>query len=239
MKERIKIAIDIDEILRAKAKQFHRYYVEEFGEEGVPENPFTLDFFNEYQFNDITETTKILRDDIDVEKINAINYHEEDNGDVPVDSVLFNTESQDYTKKEIYNRFMYEDFVFEIFGTAPKTYRDVDIDFSKFLLKYKNHVEFVVISDENYFSIPPTLFFLSKALSRCRKYHFYGEVDEIKDYDFVITTNPNLINTLKKEQIIKLDRPYNKDLENFTLNAINLVDLTNNKDFEKIIKYDE
>jgi len=238
MNKKVKIAIDIDEILRSKARQFHRYYVEEFGEEGVPENPFTLDFFNEYKWNDVVETTKVLRDDIEIDKINAISYHDDDgDGDIPVDSVIFNTEKVELTAKDVYNRFLYQDFVFEIFGSAQKTYKDVDLDFAKFIKKYDKFVDFTIISKENYFTIPPTLFFLSKVMSRCTKYIFYKKLEEISDFDFYFTTNPNIINGFEKEKIIKFTRPYNQESENFSLEAISLVDLFDNEEFQNKINY--
>ena len=45
------VGIDIDEILRAKWLQFDKYYVEEFGLDGVPkEQEYVYDFFNNFIF---------------------------------------------------------------------------------------------------------------------------------------------------------------------------------------------
>jgi hypothetical protein len=43
------IGIDINEVLRYRWIQFDRYYVEEFGEEGVPEMAYVYDFWNTYK----------------------------------------------------------------------------------------------------------------------------------------------------------------------------------------------
>ena len=65
---KIKVGISIDEILRAKWLQFDRYYVQEFGEDGVPDNPYVYDFFNNYKFNDIVEKIYIHPDINDQQK---------------------------------------------------------------------------------------------------------------------------------------------------------------------------
>lgn len=231
-----RVAIDIDEILRSKSRQFHRYYVQEFGEEGVPENPFILDFFKEYKWNSKTEKNKIINPDIDTETIPPEAYVTDENGVAPVDLILFNTETRELTEEDVFNRFMYQDFVYEIFGAAPKIYRDIDVDLSKFIHKYEEFVEFTIISKENYFSTPATLFFLSKIMCRVRNYFFFKEYSELNEkFDLVITTDPNICETLNKESVIKLERPYNKTVEGCALESLNLIDLYENNNFENLI----
>ena len=118
---KIKVGISIDEILRAKWLQFDRYYVQEFGEDGVPDNPYVYDFFNNYKFNDIVEKIKELKEPEDTpDDINPIYYEvDKKTGEAPADVFLFKKEQEvKLNAKEVYNRFMYEDFLFEIHGLS-------------------------------------------------------------------------------------------------------------------------
>lgn len=241
--KKLKIGIDINEILRARWVQFDKFYVEEFGEEGVPEDePYVYDFFEGYKWSGKTEETKFLKEDLP-DDINPLDYQvDEETGEAPVDHLAFKTEKQDLTAKEVYNRFMYQDFVFEIHGSAPIMYKQMDLHVEKFYLKYCNHADFVVLSQENWFSVPPTLFFLSKMMSRFKEYRFVEDKQEMwKDIDILITTDPDIIkeDVPNGKKLIKLERPYNKDLKQGDIDdqILQLNDLNGNEKFEKIINY--
>jgi len=242
MSKKIKIGIDIDEVLRAKWLQFDRFYVQEFGEENVPEEPYVFDFFNEYKWEDTVEEIKEMREPEDTpEEINPIDYQLDENGEAPADFMLYKpTEKIELTAKEVYNRFMYEDFLFEIHGAAPKMYSQLDLDVNKFLEKYEKRLNYTVMSVENKFSIPPTLFFLSKISCRFKNYKFLNKATDMwKEVDVLITTNPEILKLGAPwgKKIIKLKRPYNENIKSGSLEVLQIADLINNKDFEKIIKY--
>lgn len=240
----MKIAIDIDEVLRAKWFQFDKYYIEEFGESGVPENePYTHDFFKNYEWKGKTEVEKFLKEDCKFpENIDPIYYQSNENGEAPADPFLFKPEEKKkLTPKEVYNRFMYEDYVLEIHGTAPLVEKNLIVDIMKLMSKYKKHVEFVVVSKENWFSIPATLFFLSKTMCRFKNYVFVEEYSEYwkQDFDLIITANPDVIRIKpKSKKHLKIIRPYNTEIDNGVINNINqLTDLIDNVEFEKLINY--
>ena len=89
---KLKIGIDVNEILRARWLQFDRFYVQEFGEEGVPkEQSYVYDFFGKYQWSGITETIKELKEPEDFpEDINPIDYQiDEKTGEANADFALF------------------------------------------------------------------------------------------------------------------------------------------------------
>ena len=66
MKKKV-IGIDINEILRSRWIQFDKLYVEEFGEDGVPEKEeYVYDFWKHYKWNDNEEEIKILKDDAQI-----------------------------------------------------------------------------------------------------------------------------------------------------------------------------
>ena len=48
MKNKLRIGIDINEVLRSTWLQFDRYYYEQFGNEGIPDKPYVYitDYFN-------------------------------------------------------------------------------------------------------------------------------------------------------------------------------------------------
>lgn len=232
------IGIDINEILRAFWMQFDRYYVDEFGEEGAPdeENAYVYDFFKHYKWEDIEEEQKFLNEDLP-EDINPLDYQLDENGESKIDFLAFKTETQKLTAREVYNRFMYQDFLFELFASAPKMYPHVDKDAEKFFMKYKDQFEVIIISKENWFSISPTLFFLSKLMPKFKMY-FFGETnEEIWDkVDILVTTDPELLNKPSRKKVIKLNRPYNENLES-DYDTTNLVDLVEDEKFQKLIRY--
>jgi len=242
MKKKIKIGIDINEVLRAKWLQFDRYYVQEFGVDGVPEQPYCYDFFNNYKFIESTEIIKELKEPDDIpDTINPIDYQVNDNNESNADFLLFKKpEVLTYKPIEVYNKFMYEDFVFEIHGSAPMMYRNMDVDVNKLMNKYKNNVEFILFSVENTSSIPATLFFLSKIGCRFTNIKFVKKsIDMWSDVDVLITTDPILIKLGSPwgKKLIKVDRPYNQNIKFKGINILQLNDLNSNVNFEKIIKY--
>jgi hypothetical protein len=239
---KLKVGIVIDEVLRAKWLQFDRFYVQEFGEDGVPKQPYVYDFFYTYQWKDVVEEIKEMREPEDTpENINPIDYQIDEKGEAPADFMLFKpVEKVSLTAKQVYNRFMYEDYLFEIHGAAPKMYTNMDLDVNNFLQKYEETVDFVVMSVENRFSIPPTLFFLSKISSRFKDYKFLdNSLDMWKHVDVLITTDPLImgLGVPWGKKIVKLKRPYNENLNVGSLEVLQIADLIDNKNFEKIIKY--
>lgn len=239
---KIKIGIDVDEVLRAKWLQFDRFYVQEFGDENIPDEPYVYDLFKEYPWKDTVEEIKEMREPEETpEDINPIDYQLDENGEAPADFMLFKpTKKIELTAKEVYNRFMYEDFLFEIHGAAPKMYPQLDLDINKFLEKYDSRLDYTVMSVENKFSIPPTLFFLSKIQARFKNYKFVSKsTDMWKNVDILITTNPEILKLGAPwgKKIIKLKRPYNENIKSGSLEVLQIADLINNSDFEKIIKY--
>jgi len=241
--KRVNVGICIDEILRAKWLQFDRYYVQEFGEDGVPDEPYVYDFFNSYKFNDKYETIKELKEPEDmVDDINPIAYIvDSKTNEAPVDAFIFKKPvTIKKTARKVYNQFMYEDFLFEIHGSAPMMYRNMDVHVNEFIRKYEKFANFIILSVENKLSIPPTLFFLSKISSRFNNYRFVQNSSEMwKGIDVLITTDPEI---LKKKvpwfkKLIKVKRPYNSDIKSGHLEIIQIADLIDNENFEKIIKF--
>lgn len=227
------ISIDIDEIIRSKWIQFDRMYVQEFGEEGVPEEEYVFDYFKYYKWSDGVEKLNILKEEIP--DISPKDYQLDENGESLADSFLFKKEERKYTAKEQFEKFMYEDYVFEIFGAAPQMYRGLDLHLNQFKKEFGKY-KINIVSKENEFTIPPTLFFLSKSMVRFKNYIFYDNYDDYwNDCDILITTNPYLIeNKPENKIVIKMNRPYNKNIK-CDYEFIQLYDMINDDNIKKVI----
>jgi len=240
---KLRIGIDIDEVLRAKWLQFDRFYAQEFGEEDIPEEqPYVYDLFKDYPWKDITEKVKEMREPEDTpDTINPIDYQLDETGEAPADFLIFKKEEEvKLSAKEVYNRFMYEDYLFEINAAAPIMYKGMDLHVNNFLQKYEDFADFVVMSPENRFSIPPTLFFLSKMSCRFREYIFVDKATDMwKNVDVLITTDPEILNLGAPwgKKLIKLNRPYNEKIKAGSLEVLQIAELIENSDFEKLVKY--
>jgi len=240
---KLKVGIDINEVLRAKWLQFDRFYAQEFGEEGIPiEQPYVYNYFKNYTWKDSVEKIKEMREPEDTpEDINPIDYQVDEKGDTASDFMIFKKEERvSISAKDKYNRFMYEDYLFEIHGSASMMYKGMDLHVNNFLEKYQDSVEFIIMSVENKFSIPPTLFFLSKITTRFRNYKFVDKaIDMWNDIDVLITTDPEILELGAPwfKKIIKLKRPYNENIKSGYMEVLQINDLIDNPEFEKIIKY--
>jgi hypothetical protein len=121
------IGIDINEIIRGKWQKFDQCYIGEFGMDGITEPFDTFDFRNHYKFDDIEEIENFLNEELP-EDISPIEYQiNPETGIAPVDEFAFKPEKNKLTADEIYKRFLYEDYVFEIFGSSPLLYKNVDL----------------------------------------------------------------------------------------------------------------
>lgn len=243
MSKKLKVGIDINEVFRAKWLQFDKFYSQEFQEgdkEIIPK--YTYDFFKDYEWHDTVEIIKELKEPEDTpENINPIDYQVNENGSADADVFLFKTPKEiRLTAKEAYNRFMYEDYVFEIHASAPLMYKGMDLHAKQFYLKYGEHSNFTLFSVENQFSIPSTLLFLSRMTSRFKNIKFIDRNLEMwDDIDVLITTDPEMLSIGAPwgKKLIKLTRPYNENIKGSTMEVLHINDLIDNPVFEKIIKY--
>jgi len=241
--QKVKIGIDLNEIIRATWLNFDRYYSSEFYEEGKEIEPnYCLDFFKGYKWDDIEETSNELNEDLP-DNIHPDEYKiDKETGEAPVDHHAFRKKTVAMKGKEVYNRFMYQEYLFEIFGASGPMYKDLPVHLEKFYYKYKDAVDFTIYSKENWFSIPPTLFFLSKVIPRFRNYKFVEKNEEIWDsFDVIITTDPEMMVDIPKDKgVIKMKRPYNEKEptdDNVIIEALQVWELYDNKEFEELVGY--
>jgi hypothetical protein len=227
---KIKLGIDINEILRAKWLQFDRFYVQEHGfttnENGddVPNGVTTdengqfntYDYLNHYEFKQKDEDVFFLKDENEVpEDISPMEYIvDEETGVAPIDKFITDKETTTFTPQQLFERFMYDEYVYEIHGSAPKTYQNADVDMFAFMVKYKEYFEYVLVSKEKATSVSPTLFFLSKLRLNFKEIFFANNDSEIwSKVDWMLTTDPGIISSKGENQkAIKVATPYNVDV---------------------------
>lgn len=122
--------------------------------------------------------------------------------------------------RSAYNRFLYEDCAFEIFGRAEAMDKMLPAEFNLWTQNTMRNFEDDKIPEiilfspfEINLSIQSTLAFLSRFGIRLREIHF--PVDSVKMWDkcdIMITANPYLLDSTPEGKIsFKVKAPYNKD----------------------------
>lgn len=231
---KIKLGIDIDEVLRAKWAAFDKCYDNEFGDEGITEPFNTYEFRNHYEFKD-TEVVEQILDDKYLEaddkgevKISPKQFIvDQETGKAPIDDFIMNKETKFLTGEEMFNKFLYEDYLFEIHASAPKLYTNADVDLNVFQKRYADYFEFVLFTKGRKETIPSTLFFLAKQRIECRTVLFVDTNEEIWDkVDWILTTDPTFEKRPESKKLIILDRPYNLEVKS-DYNAYGVLTLNN------------
>lgn len=143
--------------------------------------------------------------------------------DIDLDSLDFSTndyqEIFSFKTKAEWQKFLYSDYAYEIFGEAPVTTKGVDKEFNLWLISLQDLDEEVEVMLANPFefnaSIGFTCFFLSKIATRVREMAFPADSSDIWDKcDVLVTADPKLIEEKPEGKIcVKINMPYNKDLK--------------------------
>lgn len=239
-----RIGIDINEVIRALWHQFDKYYIEEFGDNNVSDNEidcYTMNFWEDYHWENSEETINYLNEDLP-DDISPLEYQvDKETGEAPVDHMAFKPETETISARDSYKRFMYQDYLLEIHGMANTMYRGCEKDIEKFYFKYKDQFNISYVSIENYLTVAPTLFFLSKTNTKIMDYNFVeNEKDIWNNIDILITANPKLISNVPEgKKVVKIIRPFNEDIEGSDFeeyNVVNLVEIYERNDNGDIIK---
>ena len=122
-----------------------------------------------------------------------------------------------FQSREEYFSFMYEEYCMELFGHAPSTEMSTFNDLNDTYVKYRDTIDFLIVSDEIGKSKPASLFFLSKFGCELEKVVFYSNITQNKiwdEFDVLLTANPNLLLNHPNDKIlIKFETEYNKDIK--------------------------
>lgn len=147
------------------------------------------------------------------------------NPDFDTDAVVLSTNSfqqiLNFGSKQEYQKFLYEDYVFEIFGEADPVEKMLDKKLNLWLLSLAEEevdepVEVILTNPFEFnASIGFTHFFLSKIATRIRETYFPLDSSTIWDRcDVLITAEPKLIKEKPDGKVvIKIETDYNKDLD--------------------------
>lgn len=148
------------------------------------------------------------------------------NPDIDLETLDFSTNNYEdifgFESKKEFNKFLYEDYVFEVFGEATACEKTLDKKLNLWLLEQENNDELknkleVCLSNPKEFnaSIGYTFFFLSKMATRIREVFFpLDSLDIWNKCDVLITADPNLLNNKPEgKTAIKIENDYNKECE--------------------------
>ena len=141
-----------------------------------------------------------------------------------------------FKSREDYLSFLYDDYVFEIFGAADKTHKNIGSTFSDWCVDLENLddiPELTIVSvDEYNKSIGSTYFFLSKLAVQVPTVKLYLKDHNIWDEcDVLITANPELLMLKPEGKVsVKIKTSYNEEEDSdFTYNGF--IELLNDKEF--------
>lgn len=143
-----------------------------------------------------------------------------------------------------YNKFVYNDYVWELFGKCPVCTRNLEAELNTWIettsqeLDTEEEVNIMFVSPMEYgLSIGNTLFFLSKIGSKVRNYYFPTDSSTIwGKCDVLITANPKLLAEKPSgKRSIKITMDYNKENDaDFIFSSLSQF-LSDEKNLEKLL----
>lgn len=145
-----------------------------------------------------------------------------------------------FKSKTDYNKFLYEDYAFEIFAEAGMMTPSLDKKLNLWHLSLNDNeeideeIELILMNPMEFnASIGYTHFFLSKIATKVRETYFPAQTNNIWDKcDILITADPRLINDVPSNKVcVKINNEYNKCLvNNDGLSFDSLEEFINDKD---------
>jgi hypothetical protein len=207
------IGISIDGVLRDKLTQFDKMYRKKYIKN---ESIVKMDEYFRYvpEEEDEGENTRIQN--IINEKIKY-----------PIDTFDLLNHYHFDSKKDFLD-FLDQDYVFEIYGSAPPVAKAMDKANKLQKIGQTNmQYEILLFSQEQEQAIQATYHFLAKSACRIKKIIFDNDINRIWDYcDMVITDNPNFIESKPNNKLtVKIKSDYNVyDQADYEFGSINEID---------------
>lgn len=147
------------------------------------------------------------------------------NEDFDYDSLSLTTnnlyELTKFSGKKEYNKFLYEDYTFEIFGEADMVDPLLDKKLNLWHISLNDNenideeMELILTNPMEYnASIGYSYFFLSRMATRIREVYFPLDSDTTWDKcDILITADPKLLRSIPNNKVaIKINKPYNEEI---------------------------
>lgn len=210
------LGITINGVLRDFHGQFEKYYRKEFIKNdalvGMDENFYAVE--EEESEDEFQRISRLERELITV----------------PVDTFDLMNHFR-FEDKESYDKFLYEDYTFPIFGTAPSFQRAFD-----FLLRVQEigevnkMFEIVIISQEKTQAITSTLHFLAKNACRAKNIKFVDNYSDAWNFcDVIVSETPEIFESKPEGKTsIKINKLYNQwSVSDYTFESLSEL---NNKD---------
>ena len=124
-----------------------------------------------------------------------------------------------FKTQRAYQKFVYEDFSYELFGKCDTVTKNLPIEINEWLHKLNDENEEIEVMFVSPMEFGPTIcytyFFLSKI--NCNIREVYLPIDSTTIWnrcDVLITANPNLLkNCPEDKKVIKIEKEYNKDID--------------------------
>ncbi len=131
----------------------------------------------------------------------------------------------EFENEQAFNKFLFDDYVFEIFGSAGQHPKSMDsANRLQGMGEAFNSYDTVLICPGKDQVVTATLYFLTKSASRIKKMLFTDDPETIwSNCDVVITDSPDLLdNKPSGKKTIKVVREYNTNSEgDMTINELN------------------
>lgn len=146
-----------------------------------------------------------------------------------------------FKTERAYNKFVYEDFSYDLFGKCDTCSRKTQNDLVEFLNMVDDDAEVIIVST---FEAGPTIgytyLFISKLGCNIREVYLPKDSTTIWDKcDILITANPNLLKCKPENKVsVKIDFEYNENVEaDFSFKSFS--ELVNENNIEKILNNEE
>ena len=193
------IGFSIDGVVRDRFTQFDKMYRKKFIKN---EQLVKMDEFFRYLPEEEESDSEISRIQSMVDE--KIKY--------PIDTYDLKNHYK-FENSEEFQNFVNQDYVFEIYGSAPPVAKSMDkINRLQKIGEANKSYETVLISDEEEQAIQATFHFLAKSACRIKKLIFEKDKSRLWDYcDIIITDNPELLESKPKDKIsVKILADYNQ-----------------------------
>jgi hypothetical protein len=191
----IVVGVDIDDVLRDFRKTVIYYYHKD--------NKMDYDYIDYETF-----TNSDLEEILDFKETSDTKYFIDNDLDVYYTTRNKITEYvETSTKEDQINKFLYEDYLLEIYGLSTTTYRNVGNDFNLLIRKYKETHKFILLVKDKKITFSPTLSFISILKPFISEIKYVDNTKDLMDScDVYITSNEQYINEVNKK-IILVNKP--------------------------------
>jgi hypothetical protein len=208
------IGINIDGVIRDRFSQFDKMYRKKYIKN---EQLVKMDEYFRYVPDEVESESEITR--LQTLANDKIKY--------PIDTYDLRNHYK-FESIDEYENFVTQEYVFEIFGSAPPIPKAMDkINKLQKIGETNKSYEIVLISSESDQAIQATYHFLAKSACRVKKLVFESDLSRLWDYcDLIVTDNPELLESKPEGKIsVKIIADYNQyDSSDYDFKTVSEID---------------